>query len=187
MTRTTVWSDGQILSAAALNGEFNNLLNALNIVNADISAGAAIAPSKITFGGTNGQYLTSNGSGGLVYVNLPVTTLNRAFGFSSPGVQSVANDVSWNPTSPQAMTAIKIWAHCKTAPTSASLTVQVYNITQSHVVASVSISASGTDVNSTSMANAAIAAGDVLRLDVTNIGSGVAGSDVTVVIESTQP
>ncbi len=50
ITRSTVWSDGQTLSAAALNGEFNNALNSLNIVNADISGSAAIAISKIATG-----------------------------------------------------------------------------------------------------------------------------------------
>jgi hypothetical protein len=50
VTRTTVWSDNQVLTAAALNGEFNNLLNALSIVNADISAGAAISVAKIATG-----------------------------------------------------------------------------------------------------------------------------------------
>lgn len=50
ITRTTVWSDGQTLSAVALNGEFNNALNAINIVNADISGSAAIAISKIATG-----------------------------------------------------------------------------------------------------------------------------------------
>ena len=50
ITRTTTWSDGQTLTAAALNGEFNNALNAIAIVNADISGSAAIAISKITTG-----------------------------------------------------------------------------------------------------------------------------------------
>ncbi len=47
VTRTTTWTSGQTLTASALNNEFNNLLNAPNIVNADISASAAIAYSKL--------------------------------------------------------------------------------------------------------------------------------------------
>lgn len=50
VTRTTTWSDGQVLTASALNGEFNNLLNAPAIVNADIASNAAIAISKIATG-----------------------------------------------------------------------------------------------------------------------------------------
>ncbi len=47
ITRTTVFADGNILTAAQLNGEFNNALNSLNIVNADISGSAAIVGSKL--------------------------------------------------------------------------------------------------------------------------------------------
>ena len=51
VTRTVTWSDNQVLTASALNGEFNNLLNALALVNADISASAAIAYSKLALTG----------------------------------------------------------------------------------------------------------------------------------------
>lgn len=47
VVRTTTWVDSQVLTAPALNAEFNNLLNSLNIVNADIAAGAAIVGSKL--------------------------------------------------------------------------------------------------------------------------------------------
>ncbi len=52
VTRTTTWSDNQVLTASALNGEFNNLLNAINITNADVSAGAGIAYSKLSLTGS---------------------------------------------------------------------------------------------------------------------------------------
>lgn len=52
VSRTTVWSDGNVLTASALNGEFNNLLNAPAIVNADIAGGAAIAYSKLNLTGS---------------------------------------------------------------------------------------------------------------------------------------
>ena len=48
--RTTIFADGNVLTASQLNGEFNNLLNAPQIVNADISGSAAIAISKIATG-----------------------------------------------------------------------------------------------------------------------------------------
>lgn len=47
VTRTKTWVDNEILSATDLNAEFNNVLNALAIVNADISGSAAIAGSKL--------------------------------------------------------------------------------------------------------------------------------------------
>lgn len=49
ISRLTTWSDGQVLTAAALNGEINNIINDYNggITNANISGSAAIATSKI--------------------------------------------------------------------------------------------------------------------------------------------
>lgn len=49
-TRTTTFVDNTVLTASQLNGEFDNLLNAVAIVNADISGSAAIAISKISTG-----------------------------------------------------------------------------------------------------------------------------------------
>lgn len=69
LSRLVVWSDGQTLTASALNGEFNNILNDYNgdITNANISNSAAISTSKInaTFpsgaivGTTDSQTLSS--------------------------------------------------------------------------------------------------------------------------------
>lgn len=52
ISRVTTWSDGQTLTASALNGEFNNILNDYNsnITNANIAAAAGIAVSKIATG-----------------------------------------------------------------------------------------------------------------------------------------
>lgn len=75
VTRTTIWVSGQILTAAALNTEFNNLLNAMAIVNADISSSAAIASTKLAFGGVLGQILESNGDGTLNYISAPTGTI----------------------------------------------------------------------------------------------------------------
>lgn len=50
IARATTWSSGDVLTAAALNGEFNVIFNDYNgsITNANISATAAIAASKIS-------------------------------------------------------------------------------------------------------------------------------------------
>src|ERR1035437_3032212 len=138
-TRTTIWTDNQILNASTLNNEFNHLLDGLNLVNSDISAGAGIAESKITFSGS-GHGHTGGIDGKLI-------SINRAFGFANAGAQVVANDTSWNPITPEAMTVIKIWAHIKTAPTGANLITQVYNVTKSLVVAPITITAGATDAN----------------------------------------
>lgn len=53
ISRVTTWADGQTLTASALNGEFSNILNDYNggITNANISASAAIAYSKLNLTG----------------------------------------------------------------------------------------------------------------------------------------
>lgn len=133
---------------------------------------------------TNGTYLKGNGTGTSAWTSL---TINRAFGFYISGYPTVANDLSWTPVAPQAMTCVKTWAACKTAPTGADLILSIYNVTQAAVVGTVTIAASATTGNSTSYTTSAITAGDVLRLDVTQIGSTVAGADISVVLETTQP
>jgi hypothetical protein len=152
-------------------------------VNDEVTAVAA----KIGTGASTpaaGKYLKGSAAGVSSWETL---TLNRAFGFSIPGTLYVANDLSWNPVSPQAMTCSKTWAYCKTAPTGASLVLSIYNITQAAVVGTVTISAAATSGNSTSYTTSAIAAGDVLRIDITSVGSTIAGADVTVILETTQP
>ena len=130
------------------------------------------------------KYLKGTGAGTSEWTTL---IINRAFGFAIPGGLYVATNLSWNPISPQAMTAIKTWAYVKTAPTGADLILSIYNVTQAAVVGTVTIAAAATSGNSTSYTTSAIAAGDVLRLDCTQIGSSVGGSDVSVILECTQP
>lgn len=130
------------------------------------------------------KYLKATGTGTSAWTDL---VINRAFGFFIAGNASVANDLSWDPVSPQALTCVKTWAYCKTAPTGANLILSIYNITQAAVVGTVTINAAATSGNSTSYTTSAIAAGDVLRLDITQIGSTVAGADITVILETSQP
>lgn len=169
-------SASSYLNSPAHATQHGNVNDEVTAVATKIGTGASTAAS--------GKYLKGSAAGVSSWETL---TINRAFGFSIPGYPIVANDVSWNPVSPQAMTATKTWAYCKTAPTGANLILSVYNITQAAVVGTVTINANATAGNSTSFTTSAITAGDVLRLDVTQIGSTVAGADISVVLETTQP
>ena len=87
VTRTTTWIDNQVLTATALNAEFNNLLNALALDNDDIAAGAGIAGSKLASPLT-GITMTKpviNGTNPTAATYTPAT-----------GSQTVALDVSAN-------------------------------------------------------------------------------------------
>lgn len=186
VTKTKTWADNDLVNYTDINANFDTLYNLVNgqLDNNNISGSAAISVSKVAFGGASGQFITSNGLGGVSYSSL---TLNRSFGFFILGTAAVANDLSWNPLSPQAMTAIKIWAYARTAPVGSVLTVQVYNVSQTRIVATLSIADGINSGSSTTIANAAISAGDILRVDVTAVGSTTAGANVSVVLECTQP
>lgn len=87
IVRTTTWADSQVLTAPALNDEFDNALTSLNIVNADIAAAAAIVGSKLASPLT-GVTMTKpviNGTNPTAATYTPAT-----------GAQTVALDVSAN-------------------------------------------------------------------------------------------
>lgn len=180
ISRVTTWSDNQTLTASALNGEFNNILNDYNgsVTNANISASAGIAESKLTFsgsghghtGGTDGKSISKNASYG---------------GFIS-GTPAVANDLAINPRVRATTTATRLSAYARTAPTGSSLTVVVTNVTQGNTVASLSITAGNNSATTTSMTNGSLASGDILRYDVSAVGSTVAGANITIQLDGTE-
>ena len=181
ITRTYTYTAGNTITAAENEANETTIYNEFNgnIDNANIKSSAAIVESKIAFDTSGGH--SHDG------VDSKLIQVNRAFGFYIAGTPSVANDLSWNPTSPQALTAVKTWVKCRTAPTDASLIVRVYNVTQAAVIGSCTVSASATTGNSVTFTTPAIAAGDVLRADVTQIGSTIAGADISIVLETSQP
>lgn len=93
-TRTTTWTSGQTLTAANLNTEFNNLLNALALGDSDVSGG--IAASKIsgtavtlsgaqTVSGTKTFSAVQNLNGGWSSTGQPMVRVYRT------GTQSINN------------------------------------------------------------------------------------------------
>lgn len=76
ISRITTFTDGTVLFASDLNGEFNQLVNLVNgnLDNDNISASAAISPSKIT-AAIAGDGLSRNGSTGELAVNTDDATL----------------------------------------------------------------------------------------------------------------
>lgn len=182
ISRVTTWSDNQTLTASALNGEFNNILNDYNgsVTNANISASAGIAESKLTFSGS-GHGHTGGTDGKLITIVKNVT-----YGSFLPGSPAVANDLGLNPRVRATTTATRISAYARTAPTGTDMIVRVFNITQAVTVATLNITAGSQTVTSTSMTNASLAAGDYLRFDVTQVGSTINGSNITVQIDGTE-
>lgn len=181
ITRPYTYTPGNTITAAQNESNETTIYNEFNgnIDNANIKSSAAIVESKIAFDTSAGH--SHDG------VDSKLIQVNRGFGFFYSGTPTVADDISWNPIAPQAVTAVKTWAKCKVAPTGAALIARIYNITQAAVVGTVTIADGATTGNSTTYTTPAVAAGDVLRMDITQIGSTVAGADITIILETSQP
>jgi hypothetical protein len=213
VNKTRTYATNDTLSAANYNADRDEIIAGVNSIdNAQIDAGAAIEESKIAFSGSGHShggagdgntvlvtsldptaltalyYLRVNAGGTAIEaVTAPTAVVNRAFGFyigTTPLV--TGTNLSWNPVVPQAMTCVKLWGHVKTAPA-----VQAINITVSIVggatVATLSIPAGSTDANTTSFITAALTAGMVLQVSITQVGTGTAGDALSLMLETTQP
>lgn len=206
ITLPTTFVDGTVPTAAQFNGDFNAIINEFNgnitnanigssaaiaysklnlatsIVNADVSASAAIAESKVTFSGS-GHGHTGGSDGKSVAVN-------RAFAWYVAGTQVTGTNFSARYVAPQALTIVKCWLIVRTAPTGAAILIDI-NKNGSTIWSTqgnrATIAAGATTGNTTTFNTTALAAGDYLDLDIDQVGSTVAGADLTVVLETSQP
>ena len=80
ISRITTWSDNQVLSSVDLNREFDNIINDYNgsITNANISATAAIATSKINVTFPSGTIVGTTDTQTLTNKTLTSPTINTA-------------------------------------------------------------------------------------------------------------
>jgi len=193
----TEWQDNQVLTASALNGNFDAIVSDYNgnITNANISASADIAWSKVSKAGSSiddladviittpssGQVLKYNGSN---WVNGTAGAVTYAAFIA--GVPSVANDIGINPRVRAAATVTRISAYARTAATGADLIVRVWDITTGATVGSVTVAAGANSGTTTVITNPAISAGDILRYDVTQQGSSVSAANITVQADATE-
>lgn len=183
-SRVKTWISGDTLTAADLNAEFDNLLTGgiNNIANANIASGAAIAESKVTFSGSGHGH--SGGSDG------KLITVNRGFAWFVSGTLVTGTNNGPRYIAPQALTIVKVWLIVRTAPTGAAILIDI-NKNGSTIWSTqgnrATIAAAGTAGNTTTFNTTSLAAGDYLDLDLDQVGSTVAGVDLTVVLETTQP
>ncbi len=79
ISRFTTFTDGQVLIAAQLNGEFNQLVNLVNgnLDNDNISSSAALSPAKVS-ASIAGDGLSRDGSTGVLSVNVDDVTLDTS-------------------------------------------------------------------------------------------------------------
>jgi hypothetical protein len=85
-------------------------------------------------------------------------------------------------------TASKVYAYCKTAPTGQALIFDI-NLNGTTIWSTqsnrVQIAASGTSGSSTTFNTASLTEGDILTIDIDQIGSSDPGKDITVILKAT--
>lgn len=112
--------------------------------------------------------------------------LNRQLAWYEDGVISAATSKGPLRRLDANVTLVSCYVYVKTAPTGAALIVDILKSTTpngsytSVFSATPQISASAFSGSSTSFASATLSAGDYLRMDITQVGSTVAGASLTV-------
>lgn len=184
ITKPTTFVDNTVPTAAQFNGDFDTIYSEFNgnISNANISATAAIAESKLAFNTSTGH--RHNG------IDSRLIAVNRAFAWYVSGTLVTGTNNGPRYVAPQALTIVRIWLIVRTAPTGAAILIDV-NINGSTIWSTqanrATIAAAATTGNTTTFNTTALAAGDYLDLDIDQVGSTVAGVDLTVVLETSQP
>lgn len=184
IVKPTNFVDNTIPTASQFNGDFDTIYSEFNgnITNANVSASAAIAESKIAFNTSTGH--SHNGS------DSKLISVNRAFSWYVSGTLVTGTNNGPRYVAPQALTIVKVWLIVRTAPTGADLTIDIHKngttiwSTQGNRA---KVVAGATTGNTTTFNTTALAAGDYLDLDIDVVGSSVAGVDLTVVLETSQP
>lgn len=185
IVKPKTWADGDNVLYSDINTNFDTLYNEVNgnLDNNNIKASAAIAESKITFSTSTGH--NHDGSNSKLIPAFAVFTVT--------GAVTVNTDPSpWIPIR-QARTISEVYAVVKTAPTGASLIVDVEvseddgvtwtSIWNTTTANRITIAASSKSDNQTSFDTTSISSGSLLRIAVDQVGSTVAGADLTVTVK----
>lgn len=151
------------------------------IVNGDINASAAIAYSKLNLTGAIVSADITDGT--IVKGDIAAASRYQTALFSKSGTLGTGTG-TFRLYFPAASTIVDAWASVGTAPTGASLIVDVnHNGTTIFTTQTnrPTIAASGFyDASGTPDGDVTVAAGEYLTVDIDQVGSTIAGSDLTV-------
>lgn len=148
--------------------------------------------SALTDGGTltSADQVPVNDSG---TTKRKVIKFPRQYSISLPGPRVVANDVTNWIIFPLAGVFVKAWLVAKTGPTGASLITDLQLSTNNGSTFATlwgstpankpTIAAAASAGNTTGFDTTSFAAGNILRVDIDQVGSTIAGSDLTLVLE----
>lgn len=182
ITKSKTWADNENVTYTDLNANFDGIYNDHNggITNANISASAGIVESKLAL----------NTSTGHNHDGINSKSIPRVIGWTLAGGLEVNTDpVYWIYINTD-QTIVKAVAVVKTAPTGASVIVDIErsadnganwtSLWNSNTSNRLTIAASGRVATQTNFDITTFSPGDLLRIAVDQIGSTEAGRNLTV-------
>lgn len=180
ITKTKTWADNEGVNYDDMNANFDTLYNKFNtgLINEDVKSDAAIVESKLAF----------NTSSGHDHDGVNSKAIPKGFVFTVTGTLTTGTSVSPLLVAVGSQTISKVYVNVKTAPTGASILVDInkngtsiWNTTQANRATIAAGSTSGTQ---TSFDTTSLVEGDVLTVDIDQVGSTVAGADLTIVVKA---
>lgn len=180
ITRTYTYTAGNTITAAQNEANETTIYNEFNgnIDNDNIKSSAGIVESKIAF----------NTSTGHSHDGVDSKAIPKGMVFTVTGTLTTGTSVSPLLVATGTLTITKVYVNVKTAPTGASLIIDInkngtsiWNSTQANRG---TITAGNTSGTQTSFDTVSLSDGDVITLDIDQVGSTVAGADLTVTIKA---
>lgn len=180
ITRPYTYTAGNTIDPTEVTSNETTIYNEFNgnIDNNNIKSSAAIVESKLAFSTSTGHDHDGTNS----------KAIPRGFVFTVTGALVTGTSLAPLLIATQTLTITKVYVNVKTAPTDADLIIDInkngtsiWNSTQANRA---TISDGATSGTQTSFDTTSLSEGDILTLDIDQIGSTVAGADLTVVVKA---
>jgi hypothetical protein len=180
ISKNKTWADAENVNYTDLNANFDTVYTEVNgnLDNSNVDASAAIDESKIAFNTSSGHSHDGSDS----------KAIPKAFVWTVTGSATTGTSVTPVLVATGSLTLTKWYLNVKTAPTGASLIIDInkngtslWNTNPGNrpTIAAGDTSASGTSFDTTSLVE-----GDILTIDTDQVGSTVSGSDLTITLRT---
>lgn len=170
LDRVTIWEFLEVLTSAALNNEFQNIVDYINT--------AVLGETSHVHDGVDAAAVS--------YLNLLDKPSDKnAFVFPITGnLTSGADKAPLKHEMWENGTIIEVRAVCKTAPTGQAIIMDINDdgVSIWDAGARLQIAAAATSGNTSTITNPTIAKGSILTIDLDQVGSGATGADLTVYV-----
>lgn len=179
ITRPNTYTAGNTIDPTENNDNETTIYNEFNgnIDNNNIKASAGILESKIAFNTSTGH--THNGTDS--------KAIPKGYGSTVVGTLTTGTSVTPVHVVIADQTITKAYANVKTAPTGASILIDI-NVNGTSIWATtqanrLAIAAGATSGTQTSFDTTSLSENDVLTIDLDQVGSTTAGADLTIVLK----